>query len=186
MNDENERMWSYIAGCVDCDGWISKVGKNPDGSVKRNYAVVVGITQHVKCKEGMETIAKFMRSNGISVTFTDRDSNTHHQTPMINITVKANASSLKLLERIEGYMLFKHELARECIQHLQEKQVRLKKVSDSTPKSGSKKRYWSDSEFDEALSLQAQGYNHVAIGEMLGRSVQSVAQKFHRELYLAA
>lgn len=175
-------MWAYIAGCVDCDGWISKIGKNGDGSIKRNYGVVVGITQHVNCREGMETIAAFLRSQGLSVIFTDRDSNTHHHTPMINIVVKANASSLKFLMEIEKYMLFKHKLAKECIIHLLDKQQRLKKVAETISLSGTKRRYWKDTELQEALDLRGKGYNHVAIAEKLGRTSQSVAQKFQRVL----
>lgn len=178
--DYEERMWAYLAGCVDCDGWISKAGRKTDSVLTRNYAVVVGITQHVKCKEGMNKIAEFMKSQGLSLTFTDRDSNTHHHTPMINITTKRNSSSLKFLERIEKYMLFKGDLARECIAHLKDKSERLMLVGDHTVKAGAKKRYWSEEELSLAQQLSMDGHNFVSIADKLGRSQQSVAQKLSR------
>lgn len=179
--DSDERMWSYLAGCVDCDGWISKTGRKVEGVRTRNYSVVVGITQHVKCKVGMETIAEFMRGQGLTLTFTDRDSNTHHHTPMINITTKKNSSSLKFLEKIEKYMLFKGDLARECIAHLKDKSERLALIGEHTVKAGTKKRYWSESEVMQARELYDAGHNFVSIADKLGRSHQSVTQKFSRD-----
>lgn len=182
MVDVNECMWSYLAGCVDCDGWISKVGRQVDGVMTRNYTVVVGITQHVKCRKGMERIAEFLRGEGVTLTLTDRDSNTHHHTPMLNITVKANSSARRFLEGIEKYMLFKGDLARECLEHLKDKAERLMLVGEQTVKPGEKKRrYWTTEEVDQACTLHSLGHNFVSIADKLGRSVNSVAKKFSRD-----
>lgn len=176
-----DRMWAYIAGCVDCDGWISQTGKDESGALKKNYAVTVGITQHVSCKDGMERIAEFMRGEGLSVCLVDRDSNTHHNTPMLNITVKENRSVVELLEKISPYMLFKKEKAEVCISDLKDKMVRLRNVSDATPAAGAKRRYWTPEEVETAHRMKSDGYNLVAIAETLGRSHQSVAQRLDRD-----
>lgn len=178
---KTKEMWGYLAGCVDCDGWISKSQyRRKNGELSVNYRYVVGITQHVKCREGMEYIRDFLVAHGVNVTLTDRDSNTHHHTPMLNITVKQIESFIIFIENIIPRMTFKKQIAIEALEFTKLKRSkRLTKESDIIQ---NKKRYWKEDEIKIMLDMKAEGYNNISIGNVLDRSSQSVAQQMKRLL----
>lgn len=178
MNDE--LFWSYFAGCIDCDGWvtISKHKTKNDLEVAHRY--VVGLTQHINCREGMMTIHADLVSRGISCTLVDRDSNTVHKTPMLNIHIKQRDSIIKCLNGIIPHLRFKKEKAIEALNYTVERMIKNPRSFDLLNSSTGLKRYWTNEETQKVQNLFDRGFNKIYIANALSRSYNSVLQKMQR------
>lgn len=163
-------MWMYLAGFVDCDGWITWSSQGQKGPI-------VGMTQHNSCIDGMMKIRDFLNKNKIRHTLINRNTN------MINIHIKHQESLLIFLNRIKDYLLFKKDKAEKAIIWLKsrlkerKKQERIWRISGAAQE---KRRYWKPDEIDKMIFLFKDKTDIAEIASILNRSYQSVWHKIDR------
>lgn len=171
--------WPYIAGFIDCDGWISHY--QPQAGRTR---IVCGLTQSVERREGMEAIRVFLESNGISAPFNVRKKSWKSDIRMITIAVSARSSVITLLENILPYLVLKRDLGHEALQlarRLERTRLCKKPREDeieSTPTRS--RRIWTTEEIELLKTYTAAGYNVPAIAAKLKRTAYAVAAQRHR------
>jgi len=166
--------WGYIAGFLDGDGWIT-VSKNKHASTKR---YVIGLTQSKHELIAMRKIFRFIKRHGIRATFLERGT-FKSTTPMLNIHVKHQKSVVKFIKFVMPFLLIKINKARECLSYT-ESRLKQRGVGLLDLKNR-KKKYWKESEIKLLLKLQSQYNSNKTIGNILGRSSNSVAHKLLRE-----
>lgn len=172
--------WPYIAGCIDCDGWITFYNRKKAKYIKKTYTI--GIIQSSKRYDKMKIISDWLRSQNIQHSFITRTTKTNLSaiSEMVNIHVKEQKSLIRLIKNILPYLLFKKEKAIELQTYLRllknirlcDNEIKLRQMP--------KRRYWNKQECIKATSLRKQGHNNVSIANLLNRSVHSVSAKFHR------
>ena len=186
--------WGYVAGCVDCDGWITFSFYNTK-FLKSERTYTIGITQHIKHEKGMKKISSFLKKHGINHSlihrrvpwkYTNKSEGVVYdnkmktgQVHMVDIRVRERKSSILLLSKIKNYMAFKKKLAEEAILHISDRERRWRKSKD-LEKTFRKKRYWEEDETARLKKLVEEGYNNVAIALLLNRSRDSVSHKIYR------
>lgn len=169
--------WPYLAGFVDCDGWITS-SKNKNCSTRR---YLIGLTQSAKFEKEMRMIHDFLSVNGIKSGFVRRSispsSNLKGNYPMVNIHIKAQLSVISFLEETMAFMLIKKDKATECYNYTLD---RIIKTRGNPVKSQVKKKYWSKNETQRLMRLHVEGYSNNVIAEKLERSSNSVGHKLYR------
>lgn len=179
---KEEYFWPYFAACIDCDGWITKsTHNNLDGNVSSIYRYVVGFTQHIKNEDGVKWISEQLRLEGISHTYCYRDSHTDKPIKMINLTIKQRESLVKILKNIIPYLKFKKEKASRALIYTEERILKapLSKFTEIN-KTNKTNIYWTNQEVEILNIMVEGGYNNIAIGCKLNRSVDSIAKKKSR------
>jgi len=167
--------WAYIAGFVDCDGWITNT---------RGKAWAVGLTQSSVNLEHMSLISKFFDDNDINHTLVERTSNTiirgdKRQSQMINIMIKHQASLKVLMKKLIPHLLIKKDKAIGCLGWVEDRLdkrgvgKKVKQIQDTN-------KYWTDGEVERLNLLKRSGYGTRAIAFELSRSMNSISQKLHK------
>lgn len=166
--------WAYIAGFLDGDGWIT-------GSKNKNCSTIrftVGFTQKSTAKKEMYLLFDYLKQHNIKANFSYRVSkgSINKEVEMVNIYVREINSTIKLLENLIPYLLFKKDKAIYCVEYLKNKKHKKGKwiIGDGT------NRYWSKVEVWILKRKLKGGFHPSAIADMLGRSSQSVSQKLSR------
>lgn len=167
----HHNLYAYLAGCVDCDGWISEKGKN---------GYLVGLTQHIQLWDDMVSIQSDLINDGINARLYERTSRTGlGNTLMCNLIVQKTTDLLILLPRIIPYLRFKKQKAIDAYVSLCKHSDLNANESDNNMK-GSKRKYWNQKEIEELIRLHSEGYNNPAIGIKMNRSTDSVSHKLYR------
>lgn len=172
MGSRERDFYLYFAGCVDCDGWISRIDR------KTTSSYVVGLTQHNQMHEGMTSIAEDLSSFGYRFSYTDRKAwDKKSDTVMENIVVKENESALRLLKNIEPFLRFKKVKAQEGIKYLSWKQNTLQRGPVKGPEG---RKPWSAEEEGLLILLHSEGHSNSSMALKIGRSSVSIGKKLHK------
>lgn len=176
-----ETMWAYIAGCIDCDGSIIKSKNNNGCKNIFKYRYVINITQHEKLFDKMKIINDFINENNIKSSISKRKTVTKFGTgKMVDINIRDQKSLKKICEKIIPFLLFKKERATECLNSMNERLEVRKKVGVNNKEKQETNKYWVQEEIDLMLKLKSEGYGNPAIGNILNRSTNSIAQKLSK------
>lgn len=170
--------WPYIAGFIDCDGWISHY--KSQGRTR----IGCGLTQSVERREGMEAIRDFLESQGVSTPFNVRDKSWKSDIKMINIIVSARASVIILLENVVPYLVLKRDIAQEALEvarWLERDRLHRRPRQNEIEVQATRSRLpWTDAEIERLKFYTAAGYNVAATAAMLKRTSYAVAAQRHR------
>lgn len=168
--------WGYIAGCIDCDGWVSNTEKTKQ----------IGITQSEKYENEMYKISEFLNINRINHIFTKRvphRTTVHWNYQMLNIVVKNQQTIVDLCNIIEDYILFKKDLIiklrDDLIKIINNRNYMKSKFLEVCIKQD-KRKYWKDEEISKLNELLNRGIDPILIAEELNRSYSSVKHKISR------
>jgi len=176
MNITYNITWAYIAGFIDCDGWVT---------FSKKY--VIGLTQSNLFKWEMNLISDYLTKNGISNSLTERSSESmirgnKSTTKMLNITVSAQQSLVLLCREILPFSLIKKEKINNCLMWC-ENRLQQRGYDIYVIKKQEKRRYWSNSEINKLHEQQSLNYSYKRIANELNRSVNSVTHKIKRNKY---
>lgn len=177
--------WSYIAGFLDADGWITCSNyKSKTGKKTKNIIYLAGITQLDKRAIFMNEIFEFIKNEGINCKWNRRKqgfnkNNIKSTGKMINITIKEHESLIKFLSNIKDYLLIKKEKATEALTYLNDKR-KIKILEKNYKVQERKQKYWKQKEIEILLDLHSLGYSNKAIAVCLNRNWNSIAHKLHR------
>ena len=165
--------WSYIAGFIDCDGWVTK----------SNERYGIGLTQVDKFEEEMKLISSFLIKNKINHVIKKRISNSmirgkKSKTNMINIFIGEQQSLKNLCIKIKPYSLIKKDKVQKCLDFCSERLNKRGITYDF--KSNKKRNYWSSNEIKILKELHSKGYSNKAIAIELNRNKDSVSHKLYR------
>lgn len=169
MESRERDFYLYFAGCVDCDGWISRIDR------KTTSSYVVGLTQHNQMHEGMTSITEDLSSFGYRFSYKERKAwDKKSNTVMENIVVKENESALRLLKNIEPFLRFKKAKDQEGIKYLSWK---LDTLQRGTVKGPDKRKHWSAEEEQLLILLHSKGHSNSSMASKIGRSSVSIGSK---------
>ena len=165
--------WSYIAGFIDCDGWIT-CSKQKNCRTKK---CVIGLTQSIKRENGMKQIYSFLNNNGIRVIWIIRKKNWKSDIKMINIMVTHQKSLVIILNKVIPYLLFKREKAEDCLKYVLD---RIKKHGYVDIKeSPNNRKKWNNNEIKTLIQMVNEGYSNPNIAITLGRTKNSIGKKLN-------
>lgn len=171
--------WPYIAGFIDCDGWIT--WHKPKHSRIR---VTCGLTQSVTRMDGMKAIQRYLENQGVSAPLMIRNKSWKSDIKMVNIRISARASVIKLLENILPYIILKRDLAYEALEitrRLEEERLRKRPRRDEIEVITAKSKMpWTEEEVELLRTYTADGYNLAAIAAKLQRSCGAVGNQRSR------
>ena len=108
MTEHKGVTWSYLAGFLDGDGWITE-SKTKNSKFKR---ITVGFTQKSELKTEMMVIKDYLTNNGINARAAYRDSITPSApmpVNMINITI-SEQQEIKIQRKtlwVYGYLAYR-------------------------------------------------------------------------------
>jgi len=171
--------WPYIAGFIDCDGWITHY--QPQAGRTR---IMCGLTQSVERSEGMEAIRAFLESNDISAPLNVRKKNWKSDIRMINITVGARSSVIILLEKVLPYLVLKRDRGQEALElalRLERERLRKRPREEEIETVPTRSRkIWTVEEIEVLKAYTAAGYNLSATAAKLKRTPDAVSGQRYR------
>lgn len=175
--------WPYIAGFLDCDGWITW-GKPKQGRIR----VTCGLTQSVTRLDGMKTIQTYLKNQGISAPLVFRNKSWKSDIKMVNIQISARTSIITFLENILPYIILKRDLAYEALaiaRQLEKDRLRRNPRMAEVEITESRSNLpWSEEEVDLLRKYTADGYNVAAIAAKLQRSCNAVSNQRYRQRFI--
>lgn len=169
--------WSYLAGFLDGDGWITC-----SQSGKKNLRYIIGFTQKSSNEWFMKEICNFLENEEVTYTYSTRTViSPKVPTPvkMINIIITTQHSVKKAAHRLLPHLVLKKVKAEECLLYVSE---RLDKRGNGVNvlKKQTTNFYWKEEEVNKLLKLHKEGHGNISIASKLGRSVNSIAQYLRR------
>jgi len=165
--------WPYIAGFVDCDGWVTFSTK-----------YLIGLTQSSNYIKEMEAISNFLNDNNISNSLTIRDSvsmirGIKSKKKMVNVMVFKQSSLILLCEKILPYSLIKKDKIINCLDWCEKRKfdrcLDIKNI-DKQPTN----IYWKDDEIVKLIEMVELKYAYKRIAYELNRSVDSISSKISK------
>ena len=159
MNTNNIITWGYIAGFIDCDGWISCSKKNE----KKYY--IIGFIQNIKRIEYMREIYRFLKEHRINVFHITRSNknSTFKGGTVIQLHIKERDSVVRLIVNILPFLLIKKEKALECLKYVIK--------PDETYGTS---RYWKRKEIHTLKRLYKQKIELNEIAKQMNRTINSI------------
>ena len=171
--------WPYIAGFIDCDGWITW-SQPKQGRIR----VSCGITQSVTRLDGMKVIQKYLEDQGVRSPLMIREKSWKSEIKMVNVLVSARTSVIKLLENVLPYIILKHSLAHQALEiarRVEEERLRKRPRRNEIQVTAAKSKMpWTEEDVALLKAYTAAGYNAAAIAAKLQRSCGAVSSQQSR------
>jgi len=173
MNDKYNITWAYIAGFIDCDGWVT---------FSKKY--VIGLTQSNIFRKEMELISNFLNDNGVSNSLIERNTMTmirgvESQKKMINIMIFKQESLILLCENVLPFSLIKKDKIINCLKWC-EKRAFERCIGIDIKNKQPTNIYWKDDEINDLIEMVNLKYSYKRMAYKLNRSIDSISAKLER------